>query len=73
MWTRQNVLEWIAFHVEDSRFDASLLNMSYCNMDGLTLCATSKETLMGMFGQRLGERLHQSLENLKARYGEQLV
>ncbi|XP_051764209.1 ETS-related transcription factor Elf-3 [Ctenopharyngodon idella] len=68
MWTRQNVLEWIAFHVEDSRFDASLLNMNYCSMDGLTLCATSKETLMGIFGQGFGERLHQSLENLKARY-----
>uniref|UniRef100_A0A671QHQ9 E74-like factor 3 (ets domain transcription factor, epithelial-specific ) n=1 Tax=Sinocyclocheilus anshuiensis TaxID=1608454 RepID=A0A671QHQ9_9TELE len=38
MWTRQNVLEWIGFHVEDSRFDASLLNMNYCDMDGITLC-----------------------------------
>ncbi|XP_067254994.1 ETS-related transcription factor Elf-3 isoform X2 [Chanodichthys erythropterus] len=72
MWTRQNVLEWIAFHVEDSRFDASLLNMSYCSMDGLTLCATSKEMLMGIFGQGFGERLHQSLENLKARYANDL-
>ncbi|XP_067271273.1 ETS-related transcription factor Elf-3 [Pseudorasbora parva] len=67
MWSRQNVLEWIGFHVEESRFDASLLNMSYCNMDGLTLCSMSKEALMGMFGMGLGERLHQSLENLKAR------
>ncbi|CAM4662686.1 unnamed protein product [Leuciscus chuanchicus] len=72
MWTRQNVLEWIGFHVEESRFDASLLNMNYCNMDGLTLCATSKETLMGMFGQRFGGRLHQNLESLKARYANDL-
>lgn len=72
MWTRQNVLEWIGFHVEESRFDASLLNMNYCNMDGITLCSMSKETLMGMFGLGLGERLLQSLENLKARYASDL-
>uniref|UniRef100_A0A673N4L7 ETS-related transcription factor Elf-3-like n=1 Tax=Sinocyclocheilus rhinocerous TaxID=307959 RepID=A0A673N4L7_9TELE len=71
MWTRQNVLEWIGFHVEDSRFDASLLNMNYCDMDGITLCTMSKETLMSMFGSMLGERLHHSLETQKARYGEQ--
>uniref|UniRef100_A0A671NJJ5 ETS-related transcription factor Elf-3-like n=1 Tax=Sinocyclocheilus anshuiensis TaxID=1608454 RepID=A0A671NJJ5_9TELE len=71
MWTGQNVLEWIGFHVEESRFDASLLNMNYCDMDGITLCTMSKETLMSMFGSTLGEQLHHSLETLKARYGEQ--
>uniref|UniRef100_A0A8C1NS92 E74-like factor 3 (ets domain transcription factor, epithelial-specific ) n=1 Tax=Cyprinus carpio TaxID=7962 RepID=A0A8C1NS92_CYPCA len=70
MWTRHNVLEWIGFHVEDSRFDASLLNMNCCDMDGITLCTMSKETLMSMFGSMLGERLHHSLETQKARYGE---
>ncbi|XP_016300324.1 ETS-related transcription factor Elf-3-like [Sinocyclocheilus anshuiensis] len=72
MWTRQNVLEWIGFHVEDSRFDASLLNMNYCDMDGITLCTMSKETLMSMFGSMLGERLHHSLETQKARYATDL-
>lgn len=71
MWTRHNVLEWIGFHVEESRFDARLLNMNYCDMDGITLCTMSKETLMNMFGPVLGEQLHHSLETLKARYGEQ--
>ncbi|XP_056303693.1 ETS-related transcription factor Elf-3 [Danio aesculapii] len=68
MWSRQNVLEWIGFHVEESRFDAGLLNLNYCTMDGLTLCATSKEALMSMFGPELGNLLHHSLESLKARY-----
>ncbi len=57
--------------MEESRFDASLLNINYCNMDGITLCTMSKETLMSMFGSMLGERLHHSLETQKARYGEQ--
>lgn len=70
MWSRQNVLEWIGFHVEESRFDAGLLNLNYCTMDGLTLCATSKEALMSMFGPELGDLLHHSLESLKARCGE---
>ncbi|XP_016354753.1 ETS-related transcription factor Elf-3-like isoform X2 [Sinocyclocheilus anshuiensis] len=72
MWTGQNVLEWIGFHVEESRFDASLLNMNYCDMDGITLCTMSKETLMSMFGSTLGEQLHHSLETLKARYATDL-
>ncbi|KAI2650830.1 ETS-related transcription factor Elf-3 [Labeo rohita] len=72
MWTRQNVLEWIGFHVEESRFDASLLNMNYCDMDGVTLCTMSKETLMNMFGLVLGEQLHHSLESQKARYATDL-
>ncbi|KTF78034.1 hypothetical protein cypCar_00041145 [Cyprinus carpio] len=72
MWTRQNVLEWIGFHVEESRFDARLLNMNYCDMDGITLCTMSKETLMNMFGPVLGEQLHHSLETLKARYATDL-
>ncbi|KTF99530.1 hypothetical protein cypCar_00030742 [Cyprinus carpio] len=72
MWTRHNVLEWIGFHVEDSRFDASLLNMNCCDMDGITLCTMSKETLMSMFGSMLGERLHHSLETQKARYATDL-
>ncbi|XP_026103417.1 ETS-related transcription factor Elf-3-like isoform X1 [Carassius auratus] len=72
MWTRQNVLEWIGFHVEESRFDARLLNMNYCDMDGITLCTMPKESLMNMFGPVLGERLYHNLETLKARYATDL-
>ncbi|XP_026053023.1 ETS-related transcription factor Elf-3-like [Carassius auratus] len=72
MWSRHNVLEWIGFHVEESRFDASLLNINYCNMDGITLCSMSKETLISMFGSMLGERLHHSLETQKSRYATDL-
>ncbi|XP_059358902.1 ETS-related transcription factor Elf-3-like [Carassius carassius] len=72
MWSRHNVLEWIGFHVEDTRFDASVLNINYCNMDGITLCSLSKETLISMFGSMLGERLHHSLETQKSRYAADL-
>ncbi|TRY86030.1 hypothetical protein DNTS_029364 [Danionella cerebrum] len=68
LWSRQNVLEWIGFHVEENRFDASNLNLNYCNMDGLTLCAMSREGLVSMFGTALGELLHHSLESQKVRY-----
>nr|XP_055073377.1 ETS-related transcription factor Elf-3 isoform X1 [Misgurnus anguillicaudatus]XP_055073378.1 ETS-related transcription factor Elf-3 isoform X1 [Misgurnus anguillicaudatus] len=67
-WSRQNVLEWIGYHVEESRFDASLLNMSCCEMDGATLCAISRESMTNLFGAVFGEKLYHSLENLKARY-----
>ncbi|XP_051551220.1 ETS-related transcription factor Elf-3-like [Myxocyprinus asiaticus] len=68
LWTRQDVLEWIGFHVEETRFDASLLNMTCCNMDGPTLCTMNRESLMSVFGAVFGDQLHHSLENLKARY-----
>lgn len=71
-WSRQNVLEWIGYLVEESRFDASLLNMSYCNMDGPTLCGMSREALMNLFGAGFGDKLHHSLESIKARYASDL-
>ncbi|XP_064161452.1 ETS-related transcription factor Elf-3 [Anguilla rostrata] len=67
-WSKQNVLEWISYHVEESKFDASTLTMSSCSMDGPILCQLSRETLLSMFGP-LGERLYQSLQELKAKYG----
>ncbi|XP_051980054.1 ETS-related transcription factor Elf-3 [Xyrauchen texanus] len=68
LWARQDVLEWIGFQVEESRFDASLLNMACCNMDGPTLCSLTRESLMSVFGAEFGDQLHRSLENLKSRY-----
>lgn len=72
-WTKRNVLDWIEFHVEDSKFDASLLNMEYCNMDGTVLCQLSRDTMIAMFGLEFGDRLHQSLEALKARHVDDLT
>ncbi|KAI1890761.1 hypothetical protein AGOR_G00156950 [Albula goreensis] len=67
-WTKQNVLEWISYHVEESKFDASMLNMTNCSMDGSVLCQLSRETLVSIFGS-LGERMYQSLQEQKAKYG----
>ncbi|XP_030633161.1 ETS-related transcription factor Elf-3 isoform X2 [Chanos chanos] len=67
-WTKKQVLEWIEYHVEESKFDASLLNMAYCSMDGSTLCHMNREDFTMAFGT-LGERLHQNLEMLKAKHG----
>ncbi|XP_026881201.1 ETS-related transcription factor Elf-3 isoform X1 [Electrophorus electricus] len=67
-WSKRNVLEWIEFHVEESKFDASLLNLDYCSMDGPTLCLHSRGSLINMFGPLFGERLYHSLESLKAKH-----
>ncbi|XP_028854854.1 ETS-related transcription factor Elf-3 [Denticeps clupeoides] len=67
-WTQRNVLDWIDFHVEDSKFDASLLNMGYCVMDGPVLCQLPRESFSTMFGL-LGEQLYHSLEALKSKHG----
>ncbi|XP_023842713.1 ETS-related transcription factor Elf-3 [Salvelinus sp. IW2-2015] len=67
-WSKQKVLEWISFHVERSKFDASTLSMSYCSMDGPTLCQLTRDQLLNMFGMSLGTQLYQSLVELKAKY-----
>ncbi|KAJ8260244.1 hypothetical protein GJAV_G00178740 [Gymnothorax javanicus] len=67
-WTKQNVLEWISHHVEESKFDASTLSMMNCSMDGALLCQLSHETLLAMFGP-LGEKLYHSLQEQKAKHG----
>ncbi|XP_072521944.1 ETS-related transcription factor Elf-3 [Salminus brasiliensis] len=72
-WTKRNVLDWIEYHVEDSKFDASLLNMEYCNMDGTVLCQLSRDTMIGMFGLVFGDRLYQSLEALKSKHVDDLT
>ncbi|XP_048879135.1 ETS-related transcription factor Elf-3 [Brienomyrus brachyistius] len=67
-WTKQHVLEWISYYVEENQFDASSLNMSCCSMDGSTLCQLSYDMLLALFGS-LGHRLYQSLQELKAKPG----
>lgn len=69
-WSRRNVLDWIDFYVEESKYDATLLNMDCCNMDGSVLCSLSRDAMMTAFGPQLGETLYQSLENLKHKHGE---
>ncbi|XP_064155908.1 ETS-related transcription factor Elf-3-like isoform X1 [Anguilla rostrata] len=68
-WTKGHILEWISHHVEESQFDASLLDLARCSMDGPALCRLSRDALLSTFGS-LGERLFQSLLELKAQYGE---
>ncbi|KAI4883573.1 hypothetical protein NFI96_017867 [Prochilodus magdalenae] len=72
-WTKRNVLEWIEFHIEESKYDASLLSLEFCNMDGTVLCQLSRDTMIGMFGLLLGERLYQNLEALKAKHADDLT
>ncbi|MBN3321821.1 ELF3 factor, partial [Atractosteus spatula] len=65
-WSKQNVLEWISYHVEEAKFDASTLNMAYCTLEGSVLCQMSRDTMLSMFGP-LGDRLYHSLQDLKAK------
>ncbi|KAM9523029.1 ETS-related transcription factor Elf-3-like [Salvelinus alpinus] len=67
-WSKQNVLEWISFYVEGNKFDASILSLSCCFMDGSTLCQLTRDQLLNMFGMSLGAQLYQSLMELKAKY-----
>lgn len=71
-WTKRNVLDWIEYHVDESKYDASELNMEYCFLDGATLCQLSHETFLSMYGA-LGERLYQSLERHKHKHGKPVV
>ncbi|MBN3295151.1 ETS-related transcription factor Elf-3 [Amia ocellicauda] len=70
-WSRQNVLEWISYHVEETKFDASTLNVAYCAMEGPVLCQLSRNTMGSMFGL-LGDRLYQNLQELKVKFGEDM-
>ncbi|KAL2090530.1 hypothetical protein ACEWY4_012793 [Coilia grayii] len=69
-WTKRNVLDWIEHHVDESKYDASLLNMEYCYLDGATLCGLSYEAFLTMYGA-LGERLYQSLDRLRLKHDMQ--
>ncbi|XP_033905369.3 ETS-related transcription factor Elf-3-like [Acipenser ruthenus] len=65
-WNRNHVLQWIGHHVEKYDYDASTLDMSYCTMDGATLCQLSCESLRTMFGP-LGDQLYRSLCELNCK------
>uniref|UniRef100_UPI003AABF690 ETS-related transcription factor Elf-3 n=1 Tax=Centroberyx gerrardi TaxID=166262 RepID=UPI003AABF690 len=67
-WTSDNVLEWISDHVDSIKFDASTLSLTYCTMDGPTLCQMNRDQMIGVFGPQLGPHLHQSLQEHKTKY-----
>uniref|UniRef100_A0A7M4EEV6 E74 like ETS transcription factor 3 n=1 Tax=Crocodylus porosus TaxID=8502 RepID=A0A7M4EEV6_CROPO len=56
LWSKAQVLEWISYHVEKNKYDASAIDFSCCNMDGLTLCHCTQEQLRNIFGP-LGDEL----------------
>lgn len=56
------MLEWISYHVEKNKYDASAIDFSCCNMDGYTLCQYSRDQLgiiFGSLGDVLYDRLHE--------------
>ncbi|XP_044303551.1 ETS-related transcription factor Elf-3 isoform X1 [Varanus komodoensis] len=61
-WSRSQVLEWISYHVEKNKYDASAIDFSCCNMDGYTLCQYTRDQLgliFGPLGDELYDRLHE--------------
>lgn len=71
-WTKENVMDWITFLVDSTKFDASSLNLAYCTMDGPTLCQLNEHQLKAMFGS-LGPQLYHSLMELRERYELQIL
>ncbi|XP_013817423.1 ETS-related transcription factor Elf-3 isoform X2 [Apteryx mantelli] len=61
-WTKVQVLEWISYHVEKNKYDASSIDFSCCNMDGHTLCHCTRDQMrliFGPLGDELYDRLHE--------------
>ncbi|XP_074833489.1 ETS-related transcription factor Elf-3 [Carettochelys insculpta] len=63
LWSKAQVLEWISYHVEKNKYDASAINFSCCNMDGYTLCHCTQEQLRLVFGP-LGDELYHRLHEI---------
>lgn len=65
------VLEWISYHVEKNKYDASSIDFSCCNMDGHTLCHCSRDQMrliFGPLGDELYDRLHEISECSKVSF-----
>lgn len=65
------VLEWISYHVEKNKYDASSIDFSCCNMDGHTLCHCSRDQMrliFGPLGDELYDRLHEISECRKVSF-----
>uniref|UniRef100_A0A3P9JT17 E74-like factor 3 (ets domain transcription factor, epithelial-specific ) n=1 Tax=Oryzias latipes TaxID=8090 RepID=A0A3P9JT17_ORYLA len=67
-WTGEHVLEWISNLVERNQFDASTLSLTYCAMDGHTLCHMDQDQMTATFGPALGPHLYLSLQEHKTKY-----
>lgn len=66
-WTKVQVLEWISYHVEKNKYDASSIDFSCCNMDGHALCHCTRDQMrliFGPLGDELYDRLHEISECL---------
>uniref|UniRef100_A0A8D2NGN4 ETS-related transcription factor Elf-3 n=1 Tax=Zonotrichia albicollis TaxID=44394 RepID=A0A8D2NGN4_ZONAL len=63
LWSKVQVLEWISYHVEKNKYDASSIDFSCCNMDGRTLCHCSREQMRRIFGP-LGDELYDRLHEI---------
>lgn len=64
-WTKVQVLEWISYHVEKNKYDASCIDFSCCNMDGHALCHCTRDQMrliFGPLGDELYDRLHEISE-----------
>ncbi|XP_071624458.1 ETS-related transcription factor Elf-3 isoform X2 [Heliangelus exortis] len=62
LWTKVQVLEWISYHIEKNKYDASSIDFSCCNMDGRALCHCSRDQMrliFGALGDELYDRLHE--------------
>ncbi|XP_053562909.1 ETS-related transcription factor Elf-3 isoform X2 [Bombina bombina] len=60
MWSQQQVMDWIGYHVEQNKWDASTIDLTQCEMDGQQLCQLSREDMTNMFGG-LGDKLYDHL------------
>ncbi|CAN8200073.1 unnamed protein product [Coccothraustes coccothraustes] len=63
LWSKVQVLEWISYHVEKNKYDASSIDFSCCNMDGHTLCHCSRDQMRRIFGP-LGDELYDRLHEI---------
>uniref|UniRef100_A0A8C2T2A4 ETS-related transcription factor Elf-3 n=1 Tax=Coturnix japonica TaxID=93934 RepID=A0A8C2T2A4_COTJA len=63
-WTKVQVLEWISYHVEKNKYDASSIDFSCCNMDGHALCHCTRDQMRLIFGP-LGDELYDRLHEIK--------
>uniref|UniRef100_A0A8C6YX54 ETS-related transcription factor Elf-3 n=1 Tax=Nothoprocta perdicaria TaxID=30464 RepID=A0A8C6YX54_NOTPE len=64
-WTKVQVLEWISYHVEKNKYDASSIDFSCCNMDGHTLCHCTRDQMRLIFGP-LGDELYDRLHEINS-------
>ncbi|KAM9759321.1 ETS-related transcription factor Elf-3 [Menidia menidia] len=72
-WTADQVLEWISDQVENSKFDARMLSLELCAVDGPALCSMGLQDMARAFGPDLGHHLHQNLQELRTKHELQNV